>query len=101
MRPTSALNASVPASLLNMYEASAKFKTELSKNEPATQSVARLRAASNFPRVPRASSAASILGRSTTLSLSIMVFAMYRLFGAMGECTGLSLEDAMLKREKK
>ena len=49
------------------------------------------------------------VGRMTALSfpvialptMAVLFYAMYRLFGAMGECTGLSLEDAMLKREKK
>ena len=33
--PTSSLNASVPVGLLNMYAASAKFKTELSRKDAA------------------------------------------------------------------
>lgn len=49
------------------------------------------------------------VGRMTALSfpvialptMAVLFYAMYRLFGAMGECTGLSLEEAMLKREKK
>lgn len=49
------------------------------------------------------------VGRMTALSFPVIALptmivlfcAMYRLFGAVGECTGLSLEDAMLKREKK
>lgn len=49
------------------------------------------------------------VGRMTALSfpvialptMAVLFCAMYRLFGAMGECTGLSLEEAMLKREKK
>lgn len=49
------------------------------------------------------------VGRMTALSfpvialptMAVLFYAIYRLFGAMGECTGLSLEDAMLKREKK
>ena len=76
--PTSSLNASVPVGLLNMYAASAKFKTELSRKDAATHQVAFFRASSNFSRVPRSSSAASIFGRSTTLSLSIIIFASGR-----------------------
>lgn len=60
--PTSSLNASVPVGLLNMYAASAKFKTELSRKDAATHQVAFFSASSNFSRVPRSSSAASILG---------------------------------------
>ena len=49
------------------------------------------------------------VGQMTALSFPVIVlptmvvlfFAMYRLFSAMGECTGLSIEDAMLKRDKK
>lgn len=49
------------------------------------------------------------VGKMTALSFPVIVlptmvvlfFAMYRLFSAMGECTGLSIEDAMLKRDKK
>ena len=49
------------------------------------------------------------VGKMTALSFPVIVlptmvvlfFAMYRLFSAMGECTGVSIEDAMLKRDKK
>ena len=39
--------------------------------------------------------------RKICQAMAVLFYAMYRLFGAMGECTGLSLEDAILKRDKK
>lgn len=47
------------------------------------------------------------VGRMTALSfpvialptMVVLFYAMYKLFGAMGECTGLSLEEAMVKKD--
>jgi len=49
------------------------------------------------------------VGKMTALSfpvivlptMAILVYAMYKLFGAITECTGLSVEDAMAERPKK
>lgn len=49
------------------------------------------------------------VGKMTALSfpvivlptMAILIYAMYKLFGAITECTGLSVEDAMAERPKK